>query len=246
MSKYNNPPIIEAVFDIRVDPVLGLPAKDIEKLHVKIVESYPIMEPQGMWETMVEFKKGVPAKTEAKDKGIYGYRFWNSARNQVCLCRVDGFSFSRLKPYVSWEESSREALRLWSVYQQELKPGSVKRIAVRYINSIEIPAVKFELADYFVEPPKPPAGLPQALDEFLTRLVIRFSEDTRAIVTIRIQPPDKPNTTKILLDVDAFTEPNIDLQSSDKERVKETFDALRKIKNAIFEETLKDKTKGLF
>jgi len=246
MPKYKNPPIIEAVFDIKIDPVLGFPAKDIEKLHAKISDSYPIMEPQSMWEAMVEFKEGVPAKSEAFDKGICGYRFWNSSRNQACLCRVDGFTFSRLKPYNSWEESFQEALRLWSIYQQNLKPDSIKRIAIRYINSIEIPAVKFELADYFVDPPKPPAGLPQDLDEFLTRFVIRFSENMRAIVMVGVQPPDKPNTTRILLDIDVFAEVKNNMVSADSERVKNIFSNLREIKNRIFEETLQDKTKEFF
>ena len=63
-SKYHNAPIKEAVFDIKIDPVLGVNAKDIEVLQSKISDQYPIKEPFRIIETRIEVKEGKPIQTD--------------------------------------------------------------------------------------------------------------------------------------------------------------------------------------
>jgi uncharacterized protein (TIGR04255 family) len=243
VEKYRKAPITEALFDIRVDPVLGVSASDVERLHAKISGGYPDKKPRRMWEAKLEFKEGTAVQTASEDKGVDGFLFWSADKKQVVQFRLDGFTFSRLKPYGSWEESFPEAMRLWKIYRDELKPVNIKRVASRFINSIEIPQSKFELKDYFVDPPQPPKGLPQELDGFLSRLIVRFEENVRAVTTFTNQPSSKPDAAAVLFDIDVFADVKF---PANYDQLPSIFDKLHKIKNDIFERSLTDKTKELF
>lgn len=236
MQKYSKAPIEEAIFDIKIDPALAIAGKDIEPIHSKI-SSYPIKEFIKAFQTSLEVKAGAPQLS------IIGYRFWNENRNHVCRFSLDGFSFSRLRPYDDWEHNFHEAMRLWKIYKDNFRPEYVKRVAVRFINVLEIPFTKFELNDYFFNPPEPPKELPQNIVEFLSRLMIRYEEHLHAIVTLALQPPQKDGFTSILFDIDVFSD--VRFRSDEDVKLLAIFDRLHGIKNDIFEKSLTPKAKEL-
>lgn len=243
MGKYPNAPITEALFDIRVDPVLGVEVAEIARLHSLISVDYPEARPRRLWQTRLEFKDDRQVRASAEDGGIDGYLFWNGDKTQVAQFRLDGFTFSRLKPYDAWETHFPEAMRLWTIYRDRLGPLNIKRVATRFINSIEIAEPSVELGDYFVNPPQPPDDLPQELGGFLSRLFIRFEKGIVASTTFTSQQPAKPGTSQFIFDIEVFTDvgsPSGDAGLADR------FDSLKEIKNRIFESYLTDKAKGLF
>lgn len=242
-EKFPKAPIMEALIDIQIDPVLGNSAKSIELVHSEIAAAYPTKKPRRLWETKLEFKEGNPVQAESENKGIQGYQFWSADEKQVVQFRLDGFSFSRLKPYEAWEKSYPETVKLWNIYLKRFNPKNIKRLAVRYINVIEIPSAQVELSDYFVQPPQPPEGLPQSLEGFLSRLVIRYDEVTRATVTITPQPQGKPNTMPIVFDIDVFSSVNL---PASYEKLDQEFARLHEIVWTVFKKSLKPKTEELF
>lgn len=242
MGKYTKAPIEEAVFDIKIDPALAVGSKDIESLHPQISEHYPEKEILRTFQTTLKVNEGVPSSF-AEDKGIIGFRFWDKDKKQVCRFGLDGFSLSRLRPYDDWEIHFPEVLRLWGIYREKLKPRFIKRVAARFVNVIEIPAKRFELKDYFVDPPKPPKGLPQSLTGFISRMTLKYDDGPLVQVTLALQKPHKANVTPILLDIDVFTENKF--PSDDESQLQLTFDKLHKIKNDVFEKYLQNKTKEL-
>lgn len=241
MPKYDNAPIQEAVFEIKIDPPLKVNTKKIEALHLKISDRYPEQRIQRTFETSLQPKDGT---SETIDKGVAGYQFWSEDKKQVCRFGLDGFSFSRLKPYTDWESSFPEAMRLWGVYNQAFTPEKIIRVAVRFINVIEIPEVAFELSDYFNNPPQPPENLPQDVEGFLSRMTVRFEKDLSAIIALALQPIIRPGSVQILFDIDAHN--NLHLSAKDTKILTKKFERLRNIKNKIFEESLTQKTKELF
>jgi len=78
-----------------------------------------------------------------------GFRFWSPDRQQVFQVRLDGFLFSRLTPYTEWEQWQPEARRSGDRYCSVVRPRSVVRIAVRYVNRVSIGADRVEPEDYF-------------------------------------------------------------------------------------------------
>ena len=118
------------------------------------------------------------------------------------------------------------------------------RLAVRYINSIEIPSKDFDFDDYFTATPKVPDGLPQVLDHFFIRTQIPFAEQDATAVTVQtLANKQDPIKTAILLDIDVFRAVSL---SPDDEGIWEIFGKLREIKNAIFRRSIRPKTEELF
>ncbi len=236
-------PITEALIDIRVQLPGNVSLTDLETLHKGIKAEYPDKKTRQMWEGTFEVRnEKEPLQTT--DFRVDGYAFITSDGRQVVQYRLDGFTFSRLRPYSKWEEVHPEARRLWDIYRTATKPLLVTRLAVRYINAIEIPLKTFDYDDYFTAAPKIPEGLPQGLQHFFTRLVIPFPN--RGAVAIVIQTPSgkqDPVNTAILLDIDVFEEVSL---SPEDARIYEIFSVLREIKNEVFFKSVTERTKELF
>ncbi len=95
---------------------------EIEALYPKVSDHYPEKRIQKMFETKVGSfgpVEGMPS-AETKDRGVVGFQFWAKDLKQVCRFGLDGFSFSRLRPYSDWDSSFPEAMRLWSIYTKSL------------------------------------------------------------------------------------------------------------------------------
>ena len=76
----------------------------------------------------------VPEVSQSSAGGPDGYLFTSVDGRQVVQARLDGFTFSRLKPYDKWESLRDEARELWQHYVQIASPETVTRVALRYIN----------------------------------------------------------------------------------------------------------------
>lgn len=236
-------PITEALIDIRVKLPGSVSLVDLEKLHDHIRDEYPDKKARTMWEGTFETRNEKDPLQKAQFR-IDGYALTSPDGRQVVQYRLDGFTFSRLRPYTTWENVFAEARRLWGIYATETKPLLVTRLAVRYINSIEIPSKTFDYDDYFTAAPRIPPPLPQDLAHFLTRLVIPFP-DRGAVAIITETPLEKhdPINTVIILDIDVSKEVNLD---PGDEKVCEIMSILREIKNTIFFNSITEKTKELF
>jgi uncharacterized protein (TIGR04255 family) len=242
-EKYPNAPITEALFDIRIAPALNIDPKAIADLHNKISNDYPEMKARHFLEAKLEFKDNGDHSQEPVNRGIDGYMFWSQDKKQVCQFRKDGFSFSRLKPYISWEDSYPEFKRLWEIYKTNLEPKSITRFALRFINLIEIPESSLKLEDYFVNAPSVAGNFDQPLEGFISRFILRFDPQTKAVITLNNQPTNIPQMTHIVFDIDIFTETQAPIDFTDFDHI---FDKLKSLKNTIFENTLTEKTKVLF
>ena len=236
-------PLTEALIDIQVRLPGNVSLADLEKLQDHIRVGYPDKKIRRMWDGTFEMKneKDPLQRTQFQ---VDGYVFTSADGRQVVQYRLDGFTSSRLRPYIRWEEVFAEAQRLWSIYINGTKPLLVTRLAVRYINSIEIPSKTFNYDDYFTAAPRIPPPLPQDLANFFTRLVIPFP-DREAIAIITETPLDKPDpiNTAIILDIDVIKEVTL---SPGDEKVYEILHILREIKNEIFFSSITEKTKELF
>ncbi len=236
-------PISEALIDIRVQLPGNVSLADLEKLHTSIKAEYPDKKTRTMWEGTFDVKSEKEPIQRTRLQ-VDGYAFITSDGRQVVQYRLDGFTFSRLRPYSRWEDVYAEVRRLWDIYRTATNPLLVTRLAVRYINAIEIPSKTFETDDYFTAAPKIPEGLPQGLQHFLTRLVIPFPD--RGAVAIVIQTPSvkqDPVNTAILLDIDVFEEVSL---SPEDARIYEILSVLREIKNEVFFKSITERTKELF
>lgn len=205
-----NAPITEALIDIRVKLPSSLDTGQINSIHDAIKEQYPDKQEQRVSEFKFEPKAEVTVKSsEAK---IHGFRYLTSDKKQIVQTRIDGFTFSRLHPYITWTQLRDEARRLWKIYTDITSPELIYRVAVRYINNLNIPMPIDDFGDYLVSPPVVPDNpdvkdkLPQGISSFLNRIVLPKPEiNSHAIITQALETIiDTNKSLPIILDIDAI------------------------------------------
>lgn len=245
MAEYQvlrNAPIVEAVIDIRVKVKEDLLLEQLSELDSAISKEYPEKKERYKWEGKLEFKKGAsPISTTTET--IDGYMFISSDQKQIFQATLDGFTFSRLKPYETWEHFRDEAHRLWKLYRDVAFP-EITRVALRYINKMEFPLPIKDFSDYLTAPPIVPEGLPQGVSSFLTRVVIHEPEmDAAAIITQSLEQLVTPNLLPIILDIDVFKQKTEGIK---EDEAWELLERLRHFENKIFFKSITEKAKEVF
>lgn len=240
---YKNAPIKEALFDIRVSDI-GIPIEKIANIHSQIIANYPEIKNRIIFQGNYKVESDATLK-DYSAASLVGFIFSNPDTNLQVQFRNDGFTFNMIGNYTNWDEFSGEAFRLWEIYQKELKPHSITRIAIRYINNIAVPSENLKFEDYFTNMPPIPSCLPQTFESFFMRVVTPTSHGgTYTAITETINADGVTSSiVPFLLDIDTFKLINEDLPEFD---LKTEFDTLRKIKNEVFEDCIKNKTRKLF
>jgi uncharacterized protein (TIGR04255 family) len=197
-------PITEALVDIRCLLPKGFNVDQFKTIGANILKDYPLEKVIRVHEAKIHYK-GDEQEVTTHGK-INGYRYESSNRTKIVQLRLDGFTFNRLKPYNNWAEVRDEALRLWNLYRDLVKPEFINRIALRYINNLNIPMPIEDFGDYLTCPPEVPEGLPQGISSFFYRVVVP-ADDSRitAIITQALeQKVDVKDYLPIILDIDVI------------------------------------------
>jgi uncharacterized protein (TIGR04255 family) len=239
---FKDAPIREAVLEIAVDPQEGLQIEDLLQFpkHVRDRFSRTVQR--------MEFKGGVKLGAEISllpsEQKAVGYQLHADEEKKVIQSRMDGFAFSKLKPYESWEAFRSEARALWGDYVEIVKPMNIKRISLRYINRIELPLPMRDFSDYILTNPQIAPGLPQALSGLFMRLEIpEPTVDATGIVILVLDKPKQPEKLPLIFDIDVFRKISY---PEDTDAIWAEFEKLRGFKNRIFFKSLTEKTKELF
>lgn len=239
MPTYKNAPITEALIDIKVTLPDSTKLPQLRSLGDKIGNEYPEIKGRKMWQFQVNSEKAV-----ANETGQNGFLFTSKDQKYVAQSRTDGFTLSRLKPYEDWETFLKEFKKVWSFYKEIASPVEINRIAVRYINLIELPEKRFEIKDYFTCVPEVPTDLPQTILDFFTRNTIFYPENqVKVIASLASANSGSKDKAAFLLDIDAFKETIVDVNSN---ALFEQLEKLRDIKDSVFEKYLTEKTKANF
>ena len=246
MPHYENAPITEALIDIRVELAPQLRFEDLQAFRKHLGSDYPREETRALAEGMFQFGPQVQASAKQKPWGIV---YFNASNNQVLQVRLDGFTFSRLKPYEDFEHLRDEARRLWDIYRELVRPERVTRLAVRYINQFNIKTSaggKIEPQDYFNVFPNVTDKLPAELRDFGPYLMNlhMHQPDLKGLLVLNqvMIPPALPETISIVLDFDLYVEnPPV----TNEPDLWVFFDRLRKRKNEYFEACITDKAREL-
>jgi uncharacterized protein (TIGR04255 family) len=240
--QYKNAPIQEAVFDIRVDQVANSDINFIESFGKEHFPEYSLQQKRVMMGGTFKIAKDLPPEMNSS-QSVLGTIFSQPDGNKKIQFRKDGYTYNMLKPYTNWEEFSDLSLKYWEDYRSNIKPNKITRIALRYINRIEVPLVEdFDFDNYFNNIPK----IPSTLEQKFNRLFIQMQVpcDNTGINANITQTFDNPVENKLpfIIDIDVYKE--ITIQSS--EELRGHFNELRNYKNEIFESLITDKTRELF
>jgi uncharacterized protein (TIGR04255 family) len=237
---YSRAPITEALIDIQAQLSQEVKLEDLTQMYSTIQTEYPKREDMLVFQG--ELMAGSSVGATASQTQI-GYRFFSKDQKQIVQVRLDGFTFSRLAPYDRWETFREEAKRLWNIYQSLINPEAIVRLALRYINRLDIPLPVDELKDYLRTFPEVSADLPQGLSGYFMQLQIP-QEDSATILILNqaIVPPPEPAFVSVLLDLDLFLEQNLPLNETE---IWSILEQMHKQKNKAFEACITQRTREL-
>ena len=186
----------------------------------------------------VHIESETEVRTEVANS-LVGIRLDSTDRKVIVQAKSDGLTVSRLAPYGTWDELIGLVRGLWPRYLEVFSPAAVVRLGARYINRIPLGAEPIDLDTVLTAGPKIPGGLPQMVDQFLTRVVVPIDQ-LRAMVAItqtmeRTVGPSGDLASSLLMDIDAFSESTHDVNDPE---IWETLGRLREAKNMAFFESL--------
>jgi uncharacterized protein (TIGR04255 family) len=240
---FPNAPITEALLDIRVQLPKETTLKKLESFQEDIKNRFSEKKTRIHVKAQIP-TSGTPPSSVPTTGGPDGYMFRSPNEQKIVQARLNGFTFNKLKPYEKWVVFRDEAQELWNRYYEIANPVRVTRIALRYINRIEIPWPFRDFKEYILTTPEIAPELPQALEHFLMRLVIPYPESqVKAVITQTMQNLTKENRLPLILDIDVWQEVNYEGQEGE---MWVQFEKLRDIKNDIFLKSTTDKAKELF
>ena len=239
---FPKPPIQEALIDLHVGFPHDYNVSHFEEFHDLVRDRFPDKQKKMAFEAKFQIVESKLTSDSAPAKPL-GYLFRSNKENKIVQARRDGFTFNKLKPYENWEAFKKEASELWNKYYEKYKPDKINRVALRYINKIEIPLPMKDFNDYILTVPAIPDGLPQSLSSYLLRIEIPNPEiNATAIITQTFDQP-MPNKLPFIFDIDVFIQTNF---TDNNAEIWNMFEKLRDFKNDIFSKNITEKTRELF
>src|SRR5262249_10954306 len=119
----------------------------------------------------------------------------------------------------------------------------IERVAVRYINRLDLPGDRVELKDYLRTAPELSPDLVQGLVGFFMQLNIPHTDIkcTSLLNEITVEAPE-PGVVSVVLDIDLFRTEDLPQAEQD---LWSLFETLHERKNEIFEACITDRTREL-
>jgi uncharacterized protein (TIGR04255 family) len=232
---YSRAPIAEAIIDFQVELPEGVDLSDLERCQDA---AYPGRKALTGTNDRVGFRTEGSTSTTLRQ---VGFLFASVDEKQLFEARCDGFTVHRLAPYQGWESFRDEARRLWDIYAQTAHPSKVARVALRYINRLDLPLPVVELKDYLRTCPEVSPDLPRELEGFFLQLNIPQPDiKTSLLLRETVVPPAAPGVASVVLDIDLFRSHDI---PPDDAGMWAFLESLRARKNKIFEACITDRTR---
>ncbi len=241
---YSKAPITEALIDLRIVPMDESNLLSLQDLQQSLSGDY--LEREDIIFSQSQFQQTVSNVTVTATQSRLGYRFTSNDKKKVFQARLDGFTLSQLEPYENWEVLRNEAKRLWELYSKTAQPKSVERVAVRYVNRLDLPlepSQTLDFKDYLRTAPEVSDGISQGLSGYFMQLQIPQTDiDAILLLNEAILPPSQDGVVSVLLDIDLSCGTSFSIDSDD---YWEILDKFRVRKNEIFEACITEKLREL-
>ena len=231
-------PIVEAIIEVRVRVESPWEESALREKIKAELPNYPKIISQKEFRHELKMKTGQPPEQSFHDLGWKGLRLQSADDRYIAQFNREGFIFSRLQPYESWDQFKEEAMRLWNVYAELAKSLEVQRLGVRFINRITLPPGEVRLDDYLVVPPQPPGKLDLEIMGFFHQdnlLVTGYPYVINIVKTV--QPPQGAGSDGggLILDIDVFTTEPFERRAG---TIDKRLAEMRWLKNKVFYNSL--------
>lgn len=163
-------------------------------------EGFPVMKTRQSIQVDLDLQDG-DSKPEAPLTAIDGFLFESPDKSKVVQFRLDGFGFSLVRSYSTWERLVDKAFHYWNIYTEYARPVSIVRIGTRFINRFPEPLDQ-PISEVLVVPPRMPIEDGLKLRDSLQQMQIEASDGSRAQFIQAIVTRDE--TYELTIDIDAY------------------------------------------
>ena len=238
---YPRPPIKEALIDIQVALPAAFEVESLSAIHDEIKHEFPLAKKRFFLQAAIPLLEGDGVGLSTRQHR--GYSFYSADGRYAFQARLDGFTFGRLSPYDSWQDLRDSAKANWALFEKQVRQAQIERVAVRFINQIDIPSPSAKLDEYFLTPPRISPLLPQELSQYLMQVQIPQPdiEGIAVLTQTLVVPPPVENCVSVILDIEIFVQKTMSVSVA-----WELLEEFRLRKNALFEGSITDKTRELF
>jgi uncharacterized protein (TIGR04255 family) len=237
-----NAPIVEGLLDIQFVPLPQERLPDLQALKTELPD-YPNVTSKIVFAGQIALS-GVGPANLSQQSGIIGYQYTTADSKRVFQARLNGVTLSFLAPYPKFTDLQAEAQRLWGIFAAKIGPTPITRVALRYINKLELALPFADFSEYIRTVPEVAPTLPQQLSAYQMRLVLPDSEsNAQSIITESFEglSQDQKDAT-VYLDIDVFHNASA-TEPLSVEQLWATVLELRDFKNRIFFGTITDRLK---
>jgi uncharacterized protein (TIGR04255 family) len=228
--KLSHSPLREALVDIRLRE--ELPASVLSQF--KAPKGLAIAKEIRQGQFQVKIEKDKPVSTELIREGALGWRYEREDSSVVVQLRRNGMTYSILKDYPGWNVLRAASRDEWQEFLSVSGSVNASRLAVRYVNAIDIP-MGADYDEYLTTAPRVPKAVPPIVNSFMQRVLVPVEEHAaNVIITQTLETPAKA----AVLDIDVFAECSLDGASSE---IWQRLDILRNVADRIFFSSLTQK-----
>lgn len=238
---YANPPIREALVDIRCAFEVDPDRAAVEEF-CKSIAGFPKLQLMTAGKAQIQMSpddlEGIHGPVVTAEHQFRGFRLDSAGETDVAQVRTDGFTFSRLEPYTSWEAMSLQARDIWTAFRSQFKPDSITRLAVRYINQLQLPIGFRDFSDYLRTYPTISPDANQTLGALFMRLVIPYPDQSCLVnATLASTAQSRPDSIPLVLDLDVVWDAEV---PQDDDSIWDTLQQIHDCENQVFESFITD------
>jgi uncharacterized protein (TIGR04255 family) len=251
---FSNPPIVEAILHVVIERDSEFNNETLTDYAKYITEGFPIFDrkEQRFLKNEISFPLNDPDNiTSSVSNILQGYLLASNDNSKVIQANTDNFSFSKLRPYGTWESFYQEANEFWEKYAEITSVDRVKRLGLRYLNRIAIPfeGKPFKLQDYIKIFPEVSDDLPMTISGYFMQvsLASEVYKPSKAIVNQtsgNVETNGDIVYTPLIFDIEVFQD--VDLNSQDSSIESIFINNLRPFKNDIFLNGVTEKSQEFF
>jgi uncharacterized protein (TIGR04255 family) len=146
MTQYRNPPIVEAVCELRFSSQTKWPSELVDQFYNAIRETFPERDRIIDHQLKVQITPDkARSKTEKNERAV----FLTKDRRMFIQFGERVVSIHRLKPYPSWENFRPVIEQVYTVLSELTQIAGIDRVGLLYVDKIEIPGTEISLKEYF-------------------------------------------------------------------------------------------------
>jgi uncharacterized protein (TIGR04255 family) len=239
---YTKAPITESI--IHVSAVTEAAPEELQTLISRLAGDYPQQESLATIDVMMNTTGGA----EKVEQHAQGYRLRSTDQSDIVIIFPDGVAAARLAPYLGWTHLRERARSIWAQWPRNKAFRGLKRLGIRHVNRVDVPLKKIKTLDidsYIKFGPHVPTFPKEPLTGYLVQATRPTGLENWSVSITSTMMPSPPLIDHIsfVLDIDVFRTEQI---PCDDAALWNCIDAVRPLKNAIFEACITDETRKLF